>query len=146
MSRRRAYGVVIAACALPRIVLLLHERSRILATLEKSSLLAQMYLKNGTFGYVPGHPSAYTQPLYGWFLIPVFWIGGFNWWSIGTVQIAVAIATSVLVFEIGRRFLSARIGLLAAVIATLQPYLVWHDVHGNREILEYLAGLPAGGA
>ena len=43
-------------------------------------------------------------------------------------------------FEIGRRFLSARIGLLAAVIATLQPYLVWHDVHGNREILDQLLG------
>jgi hypothetical protein len=140
VSRRRGYAVVIAVCALPRIALLVHERSRILATLEKSSLLAQMYLKNGTFGYVPGHPSAYTQPLYGFFLIPVFWIGGRNWWSIGTAQIAVAVGTSILVFETGRRFLSARIGLLAAVIATLQPYLVWHDVHGNREILDQLLG------
>jgi len=111
-----------------------------LATFEKSNLLALMYLRNGTFGYVPGHPSAYTQPLYGWFLIPIFWIGGFHWWSVGTVQIAVAVATSIAVFEIGRRFLSARIGLLAAVIATLQPYLVWHDVHGNREILDQLLG------
>ena len=111
-----------------------------LDSFEKSHVLAQMYLKNGTFGYLPGHPSAYTQPLYGWFLIPVFWIGGYNWWSVGTAQIAVAIATSIVVFEIGRRFLSARIGLLAAVIATLQPYLVWHDIHGNREILDQLLG------
>ena len=79
MSRRRAYAVVIAVCALPRVVLLLHERSRILDTFEKSNLLAQMYLRNGTFGYVPGHPSAYTQPLYGFFLIPIFWIGGLDW-------------------------------------------------------------------
>ena len=43
-------------------------------------------------------------------------------------------------FETGRRFLSARIGLIAAVIATLQPYLVWHDLHGNREILDQLLG------
>jgi 4-amino-4-deoxy-L-arabinose transferase-like glycosyltransferase len=140
VSRRRAYAVVIAACALPRIVLLVHERARILDNFEKSNLLALMYLRNGTFGYVPGHPSAYTQPLYGWFLIPIFWIGGFHWWSVGTAQIAVAVATSIAVFEIGRRFLSARIGLLAAVIATLQPYLVWHDLHGNREILDQLLG------
>jgi 4-amino-4-deoxy-L-arabinose transferase-like glycosyltransferase len=99
-----------------------------------------MYLRDGTFGYVPGHPSAYTQPLYGWFLIPIFWIGGLHWWSVGTAQIAVAVATSIVVFEIGRRFLTARIGLLAAVIATLQPYLVWHDLHGNREILDQLLG------
>ena len=29
---------------------------------------------------------------------------------------------------------------MAAVIATLQPYLIWHDVHGNREILDQLLG------
>ena len=42
--------------------------------------------------------------------------------------------------EIGRRFLSLRVGLIAALIATLQPYLVWHDLHGNREILDQLLG------
>ena len=26
------------------------------------------------------------------------------------------------------------------MIATLQPYLIWHDVHGNREILDQLLG------
>ena len=113
---------------------------RVLANFEKSKLLAQMFIENGTFGYVPGHPTAYTQPLYGFFLIPIFWIAGFHWWSFGTVQILVAVATSLCVLEIGRRFLSLRIGLLAAVIATLQPYLVWHDIHGNREILDQLIG------
>jgi hypothetical protein len=44
------------------------------------------------------------------------------------------------VFEIGRRFLNARIGVIAACLATLQPYLVWHDLHGNREILDQLLG------
>jgi hypothetical protein len=44
------------------------------------------------------------------------------------------------VFEIGRRFLSPRAGLVAALIATLQPYLVWHDMHGNREILDQPLG------
>jgi len=132
--------VVVAACALPRLVVLVHERAAVLSNFEKSDLLAKLYLKTGTFGYVPGHPSAYTQPLYGWFLIVIFWIAGFHWWSVGVVQTLVAVATSITVFEIGRRFLSKRIGLLAAVIATLQPYLVWHDIHGNREILDQLLG------
>lgn len=140
LTRAWAYPIVIAACALPRLGVLLHEKDNILSNFEKSKLLAQMFLRDGTFGYVPGHPSAYTQPLYGWFLIPVFWIGGFHWWSVGFAQLLVAVATSITVFEIGRRFLSARVGLLGAVIATLQPYLVWHDLHGNREILDQLIG------
>ena len=139
-SRRRTYAIVGAACALPRLAVLLHERAAVLTNFEKSYLLAQTYLKTGTFGYVPGHPSAYTQPLYGWFLVVLFWIAGFHWWSVGVAQTLVAVGTSITVFEIGRRFLSARIGLIAALIATLQPYLVWHDIHGNREILDQLLG------
>jgi 4-amino-4-deoxy-L-arabinose transferase-like glycosyltransferase len=140
VTRRFAYPIVIAVCALPRLAVLLHERESVQDNFEKSRILAQLYLRTGTFGYVPGHPSAYTQPLYGWFLIPVFWIAGFHWWTTGTIQVLVAVATSLVVFETGRRFLSARIGLIAAVVATLQPYLVWHDVHGNREILDQLLG------
>src|SRR5260370_24324854 len=97
-----------------------------------------MYLKTGTFGYVPGEPSASTQPLYGWFLIAVYWIAGRHWWSVGTAQIAVAAATSLIVYETGRRFISPRARLLAALIPTLQPYLIWHDLHVNREILHQL--------
>ena len=38
------------------------------------------------------------------------------------------------------RYLVRRVGVVAAVVATLQPYLVWHDLHGNREILDQLLG------
>ena len=31
-----------------------------------------------------------------------------------------------------------RTGVLAALVATLHPYLVWHDIHVNREILDGL--------
>src|ERR671927_721631 len=44
----------------------------------------------------------------------------------------------VLVYEIGRRWISPLAGLLGAFAATLHPYLVWHDVHMNREILDQL--------
>ena len=134
--------VVIAACALPRLVAApARARRAVLADgVEKSDTMAQVFLKSGTFGYVPGIPSASTQPLYGWFLIVVYWIGGRHWWSLGTVQIAVAVLTAVLVYEIGRRFISPRAGLIAAVVATLHPYLIWHDVHVNREILDQPLG------
>ena len=80
MSRRGAYTLLAAACALPRLAILLHERAAITSAFtEKSDTFALTFVQHGTFGYVPGEPSAYTQPLYGWFLIPVYWIFGRSW-------------------------------------------------------------------
>jgi 4-amino-4-deoxy-L-arabinose transferase-like glycosyltransferase len=128
---------VAVAAALPRLVVLLVERRDILTSFtEKSDDIAQTFVASGTFGFIPGHPTAWTQPLYAWFLIPIYWIFGRSWWAVGLIQIAVAVTTALLVFELGRRFVSKRVGLVAAVVATLNPYLVWHDVHENREILD----------
>jgi 4-amino-4-deoxy-L-arabinose transferase-like glycosyltransferase len=124
----------------PRLAALALERDDILESfVDKSDVFARTFLEDGTFGFIPGHPSAYTQPLYGFFLTPVYWLFGREWWSVGTAQVLVAVATALLVLEIGRRFLSPTAGLIAAVVTTLHPYLVWHDVHLNREILDHLA-------
>ena len=57
MSRRYSYALVAAACVLPRAVTLVHERSAIFASfVEKSDILAKVFLHSGTFGYVPGEP------------------------------------------------------------------------------------------
>jgi hypothetical protein len=137
VRRRVAYAVVAAACVLPRLVVLLHERDSITTSFtEKSDTFAQTFVQHGTFGFIPGEPSAYTQPLYGWFLIPVYWIFGRSWLSIGLAQIALAVVTALLVYEIGRRVLGPRAALAAALIATLNPYLIWHDMHVNREIVD----------
>jgi 4-amino-4-deoxy-L-arabinose transferase-like glycosyltransferase len=141
VKRGPAYAIVVAACVLPRAIALAHERGAILGSyVEKSDILAQVFVKSSTFGYIPGVPTANTQPLYGWFLIPIYWIAGRHWWAVGTVQVAVAVATALVVYEIGRRFLSPWAGLIAAVVSTIHPYLVWHDIHVNREILDQLLG------
>jgi 4-amino-4-deoxy-L-arabinose transferase-like glycosyltransferase len=137
VSRRTAYAGLAILCAVPRLAVLLHERGAITASFtEKSDTFAQVFVDHGTFGFLPGEPSAYTQPLYGWFLVPVYWIFGRHWWSIGLAQIVLAVVTALLVYEIGRRVLSPRAGLIGAALATLNPYLVWHDVHVNREIVD----------
>ncbi len=144
MRRRWDYLLVGGACLLPRLVAMLHEGAALLplddSGVEKSDLIARVFLKSGTFGFVPGEPTAYTQPLYGWFMIAVYWTAGRHWWSLGTAQIALAVVTAVLVYEIGRRFLSRRAGVIGALAATLQPYLIWHDVHANREIVDQPLG------
>lgn len=144
MSRRWAYAVLAAVCAAPRLAVLLHERVAITANFtEKSDTFAQTFVHHGTFGFIPGEPSAYTQPLYGWFLVPVYWIFGRSWESIGLAQLALAVVVAWLVFEIGRRLYGARWGVVGAAIATLNPYLIWHDMHVNREIVDQVcaAGL-----
>jgi 4-amino-4-deoxy-L-arabinose transferase-like glycosyltransferase len=141
LSARMSAVLVVAAAVVPRLVVLAVERGAILASFtEKSDDFAQTFVRTGTYGFVPGVPSAYTQPLYGWFLIPLYWIFGRNWPTVGIAQIVVAACTAVIVLQIGRRFLGARAGLIAALVATLNPYLIWHDVHVNREIVDQLAG------
>ena len=138
-SRRTAYVVVAAAAILPRLAVVLYERGSITAAnVDKGDDLARTFLATGTYGFIPGHPSAYTQPLYGFFLVPLYWIFDRSWMTVGVAQSAVATATALLVYELGRREMSARVGLLAALAVTLEPYVVWHDVHMNREILDEL--------
>jgi 4-amino-4-deoxy-L-arabinose transferase-like glycosyltransferase len=136
---RSAVLLLAAATALPRLAALLHERGAILtAFTDKGDDFARTFLAHGTYGFIPGYPSAYTQPLYGWFLIPLYWIFGRHWLVVGLAQIAVAVGTTLIVWQIGRRWLSPLAGLVAGVAVALHPYLVWHDVHMNREILDHL--------
>ena len=137
MRRPQALLAVAAAAALPRLVVLAWEQGRILeAFVEKSDRFAQTLASSGTFGLLPGVPSAYTQPLYAWFLAALYWPLDRTWLVVGVAQIIMATGTAVLVLEIGRRIDTLLTGVIAALIATLHPYLIWHDVHVNREILD----------
>nr|MBA3433976.1 glycosyltransferase family 39 protein [Actinomycetota bacterium] len=139
MTRRSALAIVLGAAVLPRLAVLLAERGSILEELvEKSDRFAQTLVASGTFGFLPGRPSGYTQPLYAWFLAGLYQVIERHWLAVGLAHIAVAALTAVLVLEIGRRVVSLRAGALGATIATLHPFLVWHDVHLNREILDGL--------
>jgi 4-amino-4-deoxy-L-arabinose transferase-like glycosyltransferase len=137
VSRRASYALLAAVVAIPRLIALGAVRGDILTSFtDKSDDFARTFLATGTYGFVAGHPSAYTQPLYGFFLVPIYRVFGRHWEVIGVAQILVAIGTALLVYEIGRRVVSANVGLVAAALTSLHPYLIWHDVHLNREILD----------
>lgn len=144
MTRRRAavYPLLALLVAVPRLAVLLYERSDILAVFaEKSDVFAQTFVESGTFGFIPGVPSAYTQPLYGFVLVPLYAAGGRSWVGIGLLQISIAVVTAWLVYELARRWVSPAAGAVAAAIVALNPYLVWHDVHVNREIVDGLGAV-----
>src|SRR5574337_324239 len=137
MRRPTAVVLVTLAAALSRLAVLAHERGTILTQfVDKDDRFAVTLVKHGTFGFLPGVPSAYTQPLYGWFLAGIYWPFGRHWLAVGLAQILVSVATALCVLEIGIRLRSVGVGVVAALIATLHPYVVWHDVHANREILD----------
>jgi 4-amino-4-deoxy-L-arabinose transferase-like glycosyltransferase len=139
MTRRLAVGIVLAAAVLPRLAVLLVERGEILAALvEKSDRFAQTLVASGTFGFLPGRPSGYTQPLYAWFLAGLYQLFERHWLVVGVAHIVLAALTALVVLEIGRRVASLAVGVLGATIATLHPFLVWHDMHLNREVLDSL--------
>ena len=134
---RGALLLVVAAAALPRLLVLAIERGQILEEfVEKSDRFAQTLVASGTFGFLPGVPSAYTQPLYAVFLAGLYWPFGHSWLAVGLAQTLMAVATALIVFELGRRLRSTWVGVAAALLTTLHPYVVWHDVHVNREILD----------
>ena len=136
-SRRLSYAFLAVVAAVPRLVVLAVERGKILhAFVDKGDTFARTFVASGTYGFLPGHPSAYTQPLYGFFLVPLYWLFGRHWEVVGLAQTAVAVGTAWLVYEIGRRVLSPLAGMVAAALATVHPYLIWHDAHMNREILD----------
>jgi hypothetical protein len=139
MKRSTGALVVVAAAAIPRLLVLVRERETILEEfVDKSDRFAQTLVDHGTFGFLPDVPSAYTQPLYGWFLAALYFPFGRSWLAVGIAQVVVAVATALVVFEIGSRLRSTGVGLVAALITTLHPYVVWHDVHLNREVLDGL--------
>ena len=136
---RRAVLLVVAAAALPRLAVVAIERKDIIDEyVEKSDTFAQTLVASGTFGFLPGVPSAYTQPLYAWFLAALYWLPPLerSWVVVGFAQILLACATALLVLAIGRHLASLRTGVIAALVSTLHPYLVYHDVHVNREIVD----------
>jgi 4-amino-4-deoxy-L-arabinose transferase-like glycosyltransferase len=139
MKRSTGALVVVAAAAVPRLLVLMRERETILeAFVDKSDRFATTLVEHGTFGFLPDVPSAYTQPLYGWFLAALYFPFGRSWLAVGIAQVVVAVATALVVFEIGARLRSTGVGLVAALVTTLHPYLIWHDVHLNREVLDGL--------
>jgi 4-amino-4-deoxy-L-arabinose transferase-like glycosyltransferase len=139
MKRSTGALVVVVAAAVPRLLVLMRERETILEEfVDKSDRFASTLVDHGTFGFLPDVPSAYTQPLYGWFLAALYFPFGREWLAVGIAQVVVAVATALVVFEIGTRLRSTGVGLVAALITTLHPYLIWHDVHLNREVLDGL--------
>ena len=137
MSRRNAVLLVVAAAALPRLAGARGGARHDPRGVRREERHVRAHARRQRHVRVPaGHPVGVhaaavrvlpRRPLLALRRLVV---------AVGLAQIAVAVGTALLVLEIGRRLRSTCIGVIAALVATLHPYLVWHDVHVNREILD----------
>ena len=124
MSRRTAALGVAAVALLPRLIVVFVERDQLIAGLtEKSDRFARTLVETGTFGFIAGVPSAYTQPLYTLFLAPLYWAFDRSWLTIGLAQAILATGTALFVLAIGERVISGWRGCRRARDAPPVPRL-----------------------
>ena len=71
-DRRLAYVAVavLSRATAPRRAAARARRDPRRAHARRATSSRSSFVEHGTFGFIPGEPSAYTQPLYGWFLVP----------------------------------------------------------------------------
>ena len=110
-------------------------RDSILIYTEAAEQFAINFVNGKGFGLIEGLPSSYRPPMYAFFLIIVYGIFGRSALSVGLSQAMVGTGTCFLVYMIGRKIFNHRVGLVAALLVGIYPYLVYHDVHVNRTVV-----------
>jgi 4-amino-4-deoxy-L-arabinose transferase-like glycosyltransferase len=87
--------------------------------------LAVNLVQYGEFGFEPGQPTSLRPPLYPAMVAGIYQVAGVrNYQAVRLVQIALGLATAVVVYLIGRSAYGARVGLIAAAICCFYPSLV----------------------
>src|SRR5262245_15938464 len=90
--------------------------------------LAGHILNGDGFAWEPGRPTSIRPPLYPAIVAGIFAItGAGNFQAVRFVQLIVALATTWLVFDIGRRAYGAAVGRIAAAVFWLYPSLVFFN-------------------
>ena len=138
LVRTRRAALLVLATALPRLAALLHERGAILASFtDKGDNFAQTYPRDRDVRLHPG-PSVRVHAA-ALRLVPDPALLDLRP-PLGGRRARADLRrgrTTLIVWQIGKRWLTPTIGLLAGSLVALHPYLVWHDVHMNREILDH---------
>lgn len=88
-------------------------------------LLASNLVEHGEFSYVPGTPLSLRPPLYPALVAGVYKLFGLhNFTAVRLLQGAIALATTGLVFALGKSLYGVRAGLIAAALHCFYPSLL----------------------
>ncbi|TRZ99887.1 MAG: hypothetical protein D4R81_08615 [Nitrospiraceae bacterium] len=81
-------------------------------------------LAAGTGFEVDHAPNTFRPPGYPFFLAAIYALGGLSYPAVKIVQSAIGALTCVVILLIGERLFSRRVGVIAASIAAVYPFLV----------------------
>jgi 4-amino-4-deoxy-L-arabinose transferase-like glycosyltransferase len=100
------------------------------------SAIAKNLVDRGEFALIPGEPSSNRPPLYPAFVAGIYRICGVgNYDAVRLIQAALSLFTVVIVYQLGRRVYSPRVGLWAAGFTCFYPSLL---VYNNLILAEVL--------
>jgi hypothetical protein len=100
---------------------------------EAYDIYAQNLLKTGVYGREAGTPDALLPPLYSYLLAGVYALVGRGYWQVGLLHTVLDALSLWLLIDIGQRlFARSRhaeaVGVLAALLTALYPYLVFQNL------------------
>lgn len=147
-TRRGSWGIGLALLALGLAVYLPGIGLEELDNEEgRRALPAREMLASGEW-IVPtlfGNAYLAKPPLYYWLVAGISWLaGGVTEWTLRFPSAVASALTAVLVWRVGRRWLSERAGVLAGLLCLAAPYTIQKGTDGELEPLLALLVLASG--
>jgi 4-amino-4-deoxy-L-arabinose transferase-like glycosyltransferase len=92
-------------------------------------------------GKAPAQPF-YQDPLYPYFLALVYSVFGHSYWAVYALQLALAMALLLLIYDTARRLFDWRAGLMAAAMAALyKPFIFYESQIEKTALAVFLTAL-----
>lgn len=139
---RRILLILFAAALLVRIVYCLIEPNPYQGTIGKESIgdaleydmLARTLATGGGFGYYPGVPTAFRNPLLPFLAAVVYFFTGIHPHAVQVLMIVLGALIPPVLFALARQFVEPASALLAALAAVFYPTLVVFSASFMTEI------------
>lgn len=129
-GQKMALGLILACGLVIRLILWWGAKDQALPISDERdyNTLAINLVRHGEFGFSEGVLTSLRPPLYPAMVAGIYWLfGEENYQAVRLVQVALSLATTLLVYFLGCRVYSSRVGLLAAGLYTFYPSLLGYN-------------------
>jgi 4-amino-4-deoxy-L-arabinose transferase-like glycosyltransferase len=126
-GQKLALGLILACGLVIRLILWWGAKDQALPISDERdySTLAVNLVRHGEFGFSEGELTSLRPPLYPAMVAGIYWLfGEENYQAVRLMQVALSLATTLLVYFLGCRIYSSRVGFLAAGLYTFYPSLL----------------------
>lgn len=101
--------------------------------------IARTVVEHGVFGYNEARPTSFRPPLYPLFLSGIYCIFGCNFFIVRIFQSILHGLTCLLIFLIGKNIFNRNVGIAAAILFAVNPFLIFFSGEiGTETIFTFL--------